>query len=158
MKKNIIRLFINLLIGISIMSCANEYGRLIAENQKKADDFLLQNKDKVGVITLPSGVQYKVLRKGEGESPTLSNEVMIHYKGSKLDGSVFDSSYAKVGPQKFRIEETIEGWQKVIVLMRPNSIWRVFIPPDLAYGRKGSQNLIGPNELLIFDIELVEIL
>ena len=157
MKVNTIQKFISLIALIILCSCANEYGKLIANNQKKSEEFMKKNMDLEGVKSLKSGVQYKVLSVGNGKKPTLSDEVRIHYRGSLINGEVFDSSYAKLGPQKFKILETIEGWQSVLVEMKENSIWRVFIPPELGYGKKGFDR-IGPNEVLIFDIELVEVL
>lgn len=157
MKKSTIQKFISILSFIFICSCANEYGKLIASNQLKSEEFMIKNSQLEGVKSLKSGVQYKILKEGTGKKPTLSDEVRIHYRGSLINGEVFDSSYATLAPKKFKILETIEGWQFALVEMKEQSIWRLFIPPEFAYGKKGYDR-IGPNEALIFDIELVEIL
>jgi len=119
--------------------------------------FLEKNKTQEGVVALPSGLQYKVLTKGTGASPTLSNSVVAHYEGSLIDGTIFDSSIKRGEPATFQVTGVIKGWTEILQKMKIGSKWRVYIPSELAYGERGSGQLIGPNTTLIFDIELIEI-
>ncbi len=124
-----------------------------AKNQAAADEFLAENKSKEGVVTTESGLQYKVLKKGEGESPKATSMVKVHYKGTLIDGTVFDQSGDE--PTEFGVNQVIAGWTEGLQLMKPGSKWRLFIPPDLAYMERGSGDKIGPNAALIFEVELV---
>ena len=126
-------------------------------NLKKGQKFLASNKSKKGVIVLPSGVQYKIEKKGSGKRPTLDNSVIAHYRGTLIDGTEFDSSYTRGQPATFPVSGVIKGWQEVLQLMQVGAKWKVFIPPVLAYGERGAGPSIGPNETLIFDIELIDI-
>ena len=126
-------------------------------NLKKGQKFLASNKSKKGVIGLPSGVQYKIEKKGSGKRPTLDNSVIAHYRGTLIDGTEFDSSYTRGQPATFPVSGVIKGWQEVLQLMQIGAKWKVFIPPVLAYGERGAGPNIGPNETLIFDIELIDI-
>ena len=126
-------------------------------NLKKGQKFLASNKSKKGVIGLPSGVQYKIEKKGSGKRPTLDNSVIAHYRGTLIDGTEFDSSYTRGQPATFPVSGVIKGWQEVLQLMQIGAKWKVFIPPALAYGERGAGPSIGPNETLIFDIELIDI-
>lgn len=128
-------------------------------NRKEGEAFLAANKTKEGVVTLPSGLQYKVLTQGTGPKPTASDTVACQYRGTLIDGTEFDSS-SKHGPQPitFPVTGVIRGWTEALELMPVGSKWQLFIPPDLAYGERGTGGDIGPNATLIFEIELVSIL
>ncbi len=127
------------------------------ENKAAGIAFLEKNKTQEGVIVLPSGLQYKVLTKGAGASPTLSNSVVAHYEGRLIDGTVFDSSFKRGSPATFPVTGVIKGWTEILQKMKTGSKWQVYIPAELAYGGRGSGQLIGPNATLVFDIELIEI-
>ncbi|MCI0442224.1 FKBP-type peptidyl-prolyl cis-trans isomerase [bacterium] len=127
------------------------------ENKKKSDAFLAENKNKEGVVTTASGLQYKVLRAGKGPKPKLEDTVTTHYRGTLLDGTEFDSSYRRNEPVSFKLSGVISGWTEALLLMETGSKWQLFIPADLAYGPKGAGGLIGPNETLIFEVELISI-
>ena len=119
--------------------------------------FLSENSTKEGVIELPSGLQYKVLNEGEGELPTLTDQVKCHYHGTLIDGTVFDSSVERGQPAVFPVKGVIQGWIEALQLMSTGSKWRLFIPSELGYGEQGAGGAIGPNSTLIFDVELLEI-
>ncbi|MCB0496258.1 MAG: FKBP-type peptidyl-prolyl cis-trans isomerase [Cyclobacteriaceae bacterium] len=125
----------------------------------KADGeaFLKANKEKEGVVTLPSGLQYQVLTEGSGEKPTLSSNVTTHYHGTTIDGNVFDSSVQRGQPASFPVSGVIKGWTEALQLMPVGSKWRLFIPSELAYGERGAGDAIGPHSTLIFDVELLGI-
>ncbi len=120
--------------------------------------FLALNKDKEGVIELPSGLQYKVLKEGEGEIPSMNDTVRCHYHGTLIDGTVFDSSVERGEPATFPVNGVIQGWVEALQLMSTGSKWRLFIPPELAYGEQGAGGVIKPNTTLVFDVELIEII
>lgn len=126
------------------------------ENLKKAQAFLEENKTKEGVVALPSGLQYQVVEKGAGDPPTATSTVKVHYKGTLLDGTQFDSSYDRGEPAEFPVNQVIKGWQEALQLMAPGAKYKLFIPPDLAYGENGNARIPG-NSVLIFDVELLEI-
>jgi FKBP-type peptidyl-prolyl cis-trans isomerase FklB len=127
-------------------------------NVQKGLDFLAENAKKDGITTLESGLQYEVITKGEGKTPELNSQVKTHYHGTLIDGSVFDSSYDRGQPATFPVSGVIAGWTEALQLMSEGDKWRLFIPSELAYGERGSQGAIGPNEALVFDIELLEVL
>lgn len=128
------------------------------ENNKKAgEEFLAINRQKAGVTELPSGLQYQVLRKGEGPVPTASDKVKVHYTGSLINGQVFDSSVERGTPAEFGVTQVIPGWVEALQLMPAGSKWRLFIPSALAYGEQGAGQSIEPNSTLIFDVELLDI-
>lgn len=128
------------------------------ENNKKAgEEFLAINRKKAGVTELPSGLQYQVLRKGEGPVPTASDKVKVHYTGSLINGQVFDSSVERGTPAEFGVTQVIPGWVEALQLMPAGSKWRLFIPSALAYGEQGAGQSIEPNSTLIFDVELLDI-
>lgn len=133
------------------------YEALAEENQQRADDYLSENGAKKGVVTLPSGVQYRIIEDGSGSYPTADDVVTVHYRGSKIDGREFDSSFRRGVPAVFQVNSVIEGWQEVLPLMREGAEWQVFLPPELAFGVRGDPPIIGPNEALKFDIQLVRI-
>ncbi|MDA8165224.1 MAG: FKBP-type peptidyl-prolyl cis-trans isomerase [Desulfobacteraceae bacterium] len=130
---------------------------LAARNKKAGDAFLAENKMRQNVVTTPSGLQYTILREGNGKRPTLEDTVKVNYVGMLLDGTVFDSSYQRHEPATFKVDEVIPAWTEALQLMRMGSKYRLFVPPDLAYGGQGAGPLIGPNQTLIFDIELLGI-
>ena len=135
------------------------YEKLATANLKKANAFFADNGKKHGVVTLPSGVQYKVLDGGKGDkddkSPTLDSEVTLQYRGEFLDGTVFDNTEDRGKPVVFPVNQMIPGWRDIITRMHVGDHWQVFIPPDQAYGIRGSPPRIGPNEALVFDIHLL---
>lgn len=124
---------------------------------KEGQDFLAANKAKAGVVTLPSGMQYMVITEGAGKKPIASDKVKVHYHGTLIDGTVFDSSVDRGTPATFGVTQVIQGWVEALQLMPTGSKWKLFIPADLAYGSRG-QGKIAPNATLIFDVELIEIL
>ncbi len=128
--------------------------RAMAENRMKARKFLDQNKNQPGVVTLASGVQYKILKTGTGALPTESDVVTVNYRGTLLNGNEFDSSDPG-RPANFRLSALIAGWKEALKLMPVGSHWQLFIPPELAYGERGVGAEVGPNELLVFDVELL---
>lgn len=122
-----------------------------------AEKFLMENKNKEGVVTLPSGLQYKVIKEGTGRTPTATDTVSTHYRGTLLDGREFDSSYKRNEPTEFPVNRVIKGWTEALQLMKEGAKWMLYIPPHLAYGERGAGGLIGPNETLIFEIELLKV-
>jgi len=126
-------------------------------NKAEGDKFLAENKSKEGVKTTTSGLQYKVLKKGSGEAPKLTDTVVTHYSGTLINGKVFDSSYKRNSPATFPVNGVIKGWTEALQLMEVGSKWQLFIPAELAYGERGAGADIGPNQVLIFEIELLEI-
>jgi FKBP-type peptidyl-prolyl cis-trans isomerase len=128
-----------------------------SEALAKGNTWLTENKTKEGVVELPSGLQYKVLRAGNGPKPTLQNTVKVHYEGTLLDGTKFDSSYDRGEPIEFTLGEVIRGWQEGLQQMPTGSKYELYIPGGLAYGERGSPPTIGPNETLVFVVELLEV-
>lgn len=124
--------------------------------QKEGEAFLAENKKKDGVVTLPSGLQYKILRAGTGEKPTLNDTVLCNYKGTLINGTEFDASQNHGGPLTFPVKGVIPGWTEALQLMPVGSRWQIFVPSNLAFGAQGPAD-IGPNATLIFDLELVSI-
>jgi len=129
---------------------------LVETNKKEGDAFLAANKTKEGVVTLPSGLQYKVLVAGTGAKPSAADTVVCNYRGTLLDNTEFDSSYKRGQPLTFTVGGVIKGWTEALQLMPAGSKWQLFIPPDLAYGERGS-GPVGPNATLVFEVELVSI-
>jgi len=126
-------------------------------NKKEGMTFLLENKTKAGVITTKSGLQYIVLRKGDGDKPKETDQVKVHYRGTLLNGDEFDSSYKRGKPAEFQLNQVIKGWQEGLQLMSPGSKYKFFIPSELGYGERGASSTIGPNATLIFEVELLDI-
>ena len=127
------------------------------QNTTSASEFLNKNKSKEGVVSLPSGLQYQVLGAANGEQPKATDTVMVHYQGSLVNGKVFDSSIKRGKPAMFPLQQVIPGFREAITRMKTGEKWRVFMPPELAYGEKGVKGVIGPNQVLIFEIELLSI-
>ncbi|WP_430389139.1 FKBP-type peptidyl-prolyl cis-trans isomerase [Dyella sp. 20L07] len=135
-----------------------EFKRIAEANARKSADYMDRNRQQPGVIQLPSGIQYAVLRKGDGNvSPTVTSLVTVNYRGALVDGTEFDSTWARGAPVHFAIDKVIRGWQDVIPRMHVGDRWKVVIPPQLAYGERGALPRIGPNEALVFEIELLNI-
>jgi len=126
-------------------------------NKKAGEEFLHINKNKAGVVELPSGLQYEVLKKGAGVKPKASDKVKCHYHGTLINGTVFDSSVQRGEPAVFGVSQVIPGWVEALQLMETGAKWRLFIPSDLAYGERGANESIEPNSTLIFDVELLDI-
>lgn len=141
-----------------------EQKKAIAKLKARADQakamgtkFLIENGKKEGVITRESGLQYKVISSGKGGQAKADGTITAHYEGKLVNGEVFDSSYRRGQPATFNLNQVIKGWQEVIPLMHEGDKWQVVIPSELAYGERGQGAAIGPNETLIFDIELVKV-
>lgn len=134
-----------------------KFQELSDKNEKAGKKYLAANKKEPGVVELPSGLQYRIVEEGSGEKPVSSDTVKVHYRGTLIDGTEFDSSYARGKPATFQIAGIINGWQQALVLMSEGAKWQVFIPPALAYGSGGAGQNIGPNETLVFEVELVSI-
>ena len=141
-----------------MMAKQEELAKKLGEkNKKEGEAFLAENKKKEGVKTLPSGLQYKVVKAGTGKKPKLTDTVTTHYRGTLIDGTEFDSSYRRGQPVSFPVAGVIPGWTEALQLMEEGAKWQLFIPPNLAYGERGGGRDIGPNATLIFEIELISI-
>jgi FKBP-type peptidyl-prolyl cis-trans isomerase FklB len=127
------------------------------ENLEKSKAFLAANGQKEGVKMLPSGLQYKEIRAGEGKSPGPTSTVVVNYRGTLIDGSEFDSSYERGKPAKFQLKKVIKGWAEALPLMKEGAKWELFIPPELAYGKRSPRNRIPPNSALIYEVELIAV-
>jgi FKBP-type peptidyl-prolyl cis-trans isomerase len=127
------------------------------KNKKAGEDFVAQNAKKDGVVTLPSGLQYKVLKEGDGKKPTIEDSVVCQYRGTLVDGTEFDSSYKQDKPVTLPIKAVIKGWREALQLMPVGSKWQLAVPPQLGYGERGSGGRIGPNATLVFEMELISI-
>lgn len=133
-----------------------QFEKVAEDNKATGSAFLAQNKDKEGVVTLASGLQYKVIKEGTGTKPKADSTVKVHYTGSLINGTVFDSSIERGEPVSFPVNGVIPGWTEALQLMNEGSKWNLYIPSDLAYGPGGNRN-IGPNETLLFEVELLEV-
>ncbi len=125
------------------------------DNLKAGEEFLAENGKRDSVVTLPSGLQYEIITKGVGEKPLAHNTVTCHYHGTTIKGEVFDSSVKRGQPASFPLNAVISGWTEALQLMPVGSKWKLFIPPQLAYGNRGISREIGPNSTLIFEVELI---
>lgn len=146
-----------------IQAVINEFfNRKTEEQSRKAksagEEFLAANAKKEGVVTLPSGLQYQVLREGNGKRPKATDQVRCHYEGTLINGTVFDSSYKRGEPAVFGLNQVIKGWTEGVQLMQEGAKYRFFIPYDLAYGERGAGQQIPPFAALIFDVELIEVI
>lgn len=158
------------IVGLGLL-CANSYAvdnqslkgdqspmQSTATNGKTTGEaFLASNKTKPGVITLSDGLQYKVITEGQGEKPKANDTVIVHYSGTLIDGTEFDSSYKRGEPATFPVKAVIPGWVEALQLMKVGSTWELYIPPALAYGERGAPPAIGPNQTLIFKVTLIGI-
>jgi FKBP-type peptidyl-prolyl cis-trans isomerase FklB len=135
-----------------------EMGRLSGEkNRMEGEAFLAENGKKPGVVTLPSGLQYKVMEEGTGKKPTASSTVKTHYAGRLLDGTEFDSSFKRGEPAEFQVGGVIRGWTEALQLMKEGSTWELYIPSSLGYGDRGAGGVIPPNATLIFKVQLISV-
>jgi FKBP-type peptidyl-prolyl cis-trans isomerase FklB len=139
----------------SFMAKANQEDA--KDNLEAGLEFLEKNRSKEGVTELPSGLQYQVINEGDGDLPSLTDEVKCHYHGSLIDGTVFDSSVERGQPAVFPVNGVIQGWVEALQIMPVGSKWRLYVPPELGYGQQGAGGAIGPNSTLVFDVELLEI-
>ncbi|HEY2710217.1 MAG TPA: FKBP-type peptidyl-prolyl cis-trans isomerase [Caulobacteraceae bacterium] len=151
------RLLLSFLLSLIVSSCGDPQAKA---NLDAANAFLSGNAKHAGVITLPSGLQYKVLRAGApgGASPTPSQQVTVNYEGSLLNGQVFDSTYKRGEPATFQVGGLIPAWTEALQKMKPGDQWMLYVPPKLGYGEKGAGGVIPPNAALVFKIELIAIL
>ena len=129
---------------------------LAEKNKKDGEDFLAANSQKDGVVALDSGLQYKIIREGNGDIPKATDKVKVHYRGTLIDGTVFDSSYERGVPAEFFVRGVIKGWTEALQRMKTGAKWQLYIPSELAYGERGTAT-IGPNATLLFDVELLDI-
>ncbi len=134
-----------------------EMMKLAEANKAEGERFLAENKTKEGVVTLPSGLQYKVITAGTGATPTANDTIVAHYTGTLIDGTVFDSSVQRGEPATFPVNGVIPGWTEALQLMKVGSKWQLFVPAELAYGERGAGQMIAPNSTLLFEVELLEI-
>lgn len=132
-------------------------GERLEVNLKAGEEFLAINKNRPGVVTLPSGLQYEILKEGNGSKPKATDQVKCHYHGTLIDGTVFDSSVERGQPATFGVNQVIPGWVEALQLMPVGSKWKLFIPSNLAYGKAGAGQSIEPNSTLIFEVEILDI-
>ena len=141
-----------------IVAAQQEERRKLGEkNLSEGKTYMAENGKKEGVKTTASGLQYKVIKEGGGPVPTAADKVKVHYRGTLIDGTEFDSSYKRNEPAVFTVGGVIKGWSEALKMMKVGSTWQLFIPPALAYGERGAGQVIGPNSVLIFDVELLGI-
>ncbi len=134
-----------------------ENERVAKENKEKGEAFLAANKNKPGVVTTQSGLQYKIIQPGSGKTPGPTDTVVTHYRGTLIDGREFDSSYKRNKPATFPVNGVIKGWTEALQLMKEGAKWELYIPSELAYGKSRRSELIQPNSTLVFEIELLEV-
>lgn len=152
------------LVGAGLL-CATVYAQPqpatttgnMMDAKKAGETFLMANKQKPGVVTLADGLQYKVIKEGAGAKPTANDTVTVNYKGTLIDGTEFDSSYKRHEPASFPVNAVIPGWTEALQLMKVGSVWELYIPAALAYGDRGAPPVIGPNQTLIFQVELLAV-
>jgi FKBP-type peptidyl-prolyl cis-trans isomerase FklB len=135
----------------------NQYQKAAADNKQAGEKFLDENSAKEGVTTLPSGLQYKVLKMGDGPKPTATSKVTVHYRGTLPDGSEFDSSLQRGQPATFQVNRVVPGWTEALQLMPLGSKWMLYLPSALGYGERGAPPRIGPNQVLIFEVEVLKV-
>lgn len=150
------KLIIGAVAALALAGCHKN----LPDQSSQAQTFMAQNAKAPGVVTLPSGLQYKVVRSGpaDGLKPQLGDEVKVHYEGKLIDGTVFDSSYERGQPAAMPLRGLIKGWQEALQLMRPGDEWVLYVPPNLGYGAEGAGGTIPPGAALIFRIELIGVL
>jgi FKBP-type peptidyl-prolyl cis-trans isomerase len=154
-QRRIISIFTAILIGFTMFSIAN--ATTPEENKKAGMEFLAKNAKKDKVITTASGLQYQVLVEGKGASPKATDKVTVHYKGTLIDGTEFDSSYSHGAPVTFPLNGVIKGWTEGVQLMKEGAKYKFFIPSDLAYGEQGAGRAVPGNATLIFEVELLKV-
>jgi FKBP-type peptidyl-prolyl cis-trans isomerase len=130
---------------------------MVSENRAEAEKFLSENRKKDGIKETESGLQYKAIKEGTGAVPTVNDTVTVHYKGTLIDGTEFDSSYKRNQPAVFKVGQVISGWQEALLLMKEGATYELYLPPDLAYGDRGAPPLIEPGSMLIFQVELIKV-
>jgi FKBP-type peptidyl-prolyl cis-trans isomerase FklB len=141
-----------------VAAVQNQKSNVAAEkNLAEGKTFLAENRKKEGIKTLPSGLQYRIVAQGSGKTPKSTDTVTVHYRGTLIDGTEFDSSYSRGKPATFGVGRVIAGWTEALQLMKEGARWQLFIPPDLAYGEKGAGSKIPPNSTLIFEVELISV-
>lgn len=133
-----------------------KYEALARDNKAASDKFMAENKVKKGIVSLPSGIQYRIIEEGTGKRPLKTSEVTMHYRGSLTTGLEFDSSFARGTPAKFKVDQVLKGWQEVIPMMKVGDHWQIFLPAEQAYGMRGN-GPIGPNQALVFEIKLIDV-
>lgn len=126
-------------------------------NKEAGEKFLAENAKRAGVKTTASGLQYEIIKEGEGECPAATDSVTVHYTGTLIDGRVFDSSVQRGEPATFGVTQVIKGWVEALQMMKPGAEWRIYCPSHIAYGPQGAGGMIGPNETLIFNIQLLKV-
>lgn len=134
-----------------------QFNKLADENKLAGEKFLAENSTKEGVTTLASGLQYKIIKAGEGKMPTAASKVTVNYRGTLIDGTEFDSSYQRGQAATFPVNRVIAGWTEALQLMPVGSKWMLYVPSAIGYGERGSQPRIGPNQTLVFEVELLAI-
>ncbi|MDX1630952.1 MAG: FKBP-type peptidyl-prolyl cis-trans isomerase [Thermoanaerobaculia bacterium] len=133
------------------------YRAQLEANTEEAEEFLAQNREREGVKVTESGLQYEILKEGTGENPGPEDRVTVHYKGTLVDGTVFDSSHERGEPATFPVGGVISGWTEALQMMKEGAHWKIYLPPSLAYGEQGAPPKIGPNQALVFEVELLEV-
>jgi len=136
---------------------AAEMEQMATQNKEEGEAFLAENAKKEGIVVTESGLQYKIIEPGEGDSPGPNDVATVHYRGTLTDGKQFDSSYDRGQPATFPVGGVIAGWTEALQLMKPGAKWQLFIPSELAYGPRGAGPDIGPNAVLTFDVELISV-
>ncbi len=131
-------------------------GGSAGQNRKNSDDFLVQNLKKPNIKETSSGLQYEIIKEGEGDSPVEDSIVIVQQRAMLLGGKILDDTYKENSTMEFKLSETIEGYQEALMMMKPGSRYKFFVPPELGWGKKGSGGRIGPNAVVIFDVNLVE--
>ena len=139
------------------VSLQKQYQDQASKNLKEAEAFLTENSKKEGVVTLPSGLQYKIIKEGSGATPNESDMVKVNYRGTLINGTEFDSSFGRKEREAISVKGVIPGWTEALKLMKTGSKWRIFVPPAMGYGKRAMEKRIPPNSALIFEIELVSI-
>ena len=127
------------------------------DNLEASQAFLAENAKKDGVITLESGLQYKKINSGEGKSPQATGSITVNYRGTLIDGTEFDSSYDRDKPSTYQVKKVIKGWREAVLMMKEGDKWELYIPPELAYGKRGLSGRIPPNSTLIYEVELIAV-
>lgn len=154
-KIQLIIIAVSILVLIGLFMFSKNNSELAQTNITEGAEFLAENATKEGVTTTASGLQYTILTDAEGDKPSATSNVTVHYKGTTLDGTEFDSSYSRNAPATFPLNRVIGGWTEGVQLMSVGATYRFFIPSELAYGAQGAGGAIGPNATLIFDVELL---